>query len=161
MIAAGPLVLRVTLAALLAAHGSHWLFGAFAGPALGPGGLASTTAHFASAGMGFAQAYVLAAGIVQLAGSVLLFVGLLTRLTCAILIVLELVRVAVDSARWGFFLNWTIDPARGHGIEYSLLILAVLLCLIFSGAGDWSIDGMRARSGEALAAGRARIRDHA
>jgi putative oxidoreductase len=161
MIAAGPLVLRVILAVLLVAHAAHWLFGTFNGSALGPGGIAATTAHFAATGMSPALPIVVSMGIVQLVGGALLFVGFLTRTASIALVVVELVRIGYDSARWGFFLNWAVDPTRGHGIEYSLLVLAVLLCLAITGAGDWSVDGLRARTHQVRAAGRARIRDHA
>jgi uncharacterized membrane protein YphA (DoxX/SURF4 family) len=63
-----------------------------------------------------------------------------------------------DSARWGFFLNWRLDPTRGHGMEFSLLLIGGLACLCVTGAGRWSIDGVRSRSAAARAAGRARLR---
>jgi putative oxidoreductase len=159
--AAGALILRLTLAGLLAAHAGHWLFGIFSGSALGPGGLAATTAAFAGHGVAMAYPFVLTTGIVQLAGSVLLLLGFLTRAASIALIIVELVRVAVDSARWGFFLNWAVDPTRDHGFEHSLLVIAALACLALIGGGDWSLDRVRARTDEARAAGRARIRDHA
>jgi uncharacterized membrane protein YphA (DoxX/SURF4 family) len=71
------------------------------------------------------------------------------------------VRVSFDSARWGFFLNWALDPTRGHGSEYAVLVMATLACLAFAGAGEWSIDGVRESTRAARVAGRARIRDHA
>lgn len=161
MAPAGLLVLRVVLAALLAVHASHWLFGSFSGASLGPGGLTATTTYFAATGLGPAFLFVLLAGIIQLGGSLLLVVGLFTRAVSIALIAIELVRVSFDSARWGFFLNWALDPTRGHGIEYGVLMMGALTCLALAGAGEWSIDGIRAHSHAALAAGRARIRDHA
>jgi putative oxidoreductase len=161
MAPAGLLVLRVVLAALLAVHAAHWLFGTFAGAALGPGGLTATTTYFAATGMGPAFLFVLIAGIAQLAGGTLLVIGLFTRVVSVVLIVIEVVRVSFDSARWGFFLNWALDPTRGHGIEYAVLVMATLACLAFAGAGEWSIDEVRDRTRAARVAGRARIRDHA
>jgi len=161
MAPAGLLVLRVVLAALSAVHASHWLFGSFSGAALGPGGLTATTTYFAATGLGPAFLFVLLSGIVQLGGSVLLAIGFFTRAVSTALILIELVKISFDSARWGFFLNWALDPTRGHGIEHAFLLLGALGCLAFAGAGEWSIDGIRARSHAALAAGRARIREHA
>lgn len=161
MAPAGLLVLRVVLAVLLAVHAAHWLFGTFAGTALGPGGLTATTTYFAATGLRPAFLFVLIAGIAQMAGSGLLVIGLFTRLVSIVLIGVELVRLSFDSARWGFFLNWALDPTRGHGIEYAVLVIAVLTCLAFAGAGEWSIDGVRDRTRAARVAGRARIRDHA
>lgn len=161
MASAGLLVLRVALAFLLAAHAAHWLFGLFAGAALGPGGLTVTTTYFANAGMPAPFLFVLIAGTLLLAGSVLLFLGWFTRYVAPLLLVILFVDMSFDSARWGFFLNWTLDPARGHGSEYVFLQIAILTCLALTGAGEWSLDGYRARTYEARVAGRARIRDHA
>jgi uncharacterized membrane protein YphA (DoxX/SURF4 family) len=55
-------------------------------------------------------------------------------------------------------MNWTGAADRGHGIEFSLLLVGGLLCLVFAGAGDWSIDGQRANDAASRAAGRARVR---
>jgi putative oxidoreductase len=161
MAPAGLLVLRVVLAALLAAHGAHWLFGSFAGAALGTGGLTTTATYFAGTGLGPAFLFVLIAGALQLAGGLLLLVGYFTRVISIALIVVEVVKVSFDSARWGFFLNWALDPTRGHGIEYSVFVMGVLTCLALGGAGDWSIDAISVRTHASRIAGRARIRDHA
>ncbi len=161
MAAAGLLVLRATLAGLLGMHAMHWLFGTFGGESLGPGGLTATTAYFAATGLRPAFLFVVGAGSAQLAGSVLLVAGLFTRPLSLILIVVELIRLSFDTARWGFFLNWALDPTRGHGFEHGLLVLAVLACLALGGAGEWSVDGVRAHRHSARAAGWARVRDHA
>lgn len=161
MAPAGLLVLRVALACLLAAHASHWLFGAFAGASLGPGGLTATTTYFASAGMPAAFFFVLIAGILQLAGGILIGAGLFTRIASLVLIAVLMLRIWFDSARWGFFLNWALDPTRGHGSEYAFLLMAILTCLALTGPGEWSVDGLRAQTDLSRAAGRARIRDHA
>lgn len=157
----GLLVLRVTVAALLGVHAAHWLFGTFGGAALGPGGLTATTAYFAATGLQPAFFFVVGAGTTQLVGCLLLVVGFLTRAISIALIVVELIRLSFDTARWGFFLNWAVDPTRGHGFEYGLLVGGVLTCLALTGAGEWSIDGIRSRTHAARAAGWARIRDHA
>ena len=58
----------------------------------------------------------------------------------------------------GFFLNWTLEPGVGHGYEYHLLLLAALVCLMFTGPGAASVDVGRVRSAEAAASARARLR---
>jgi uncharacterized membrane protein YphA (DoxX/SURF4 family) len=63
-----------------------------------------------------------------------------------------------DQMRWGFFANWMLDPERGHGVEISIVLAGALVCLALAGAGDWSIDGWRARAAAARASGRARLR---
>jgi putative oxidoreductase len=157
----GLLVLRLTVAVGLIAHGGHQLFGAFAGPGVGPGGLTATAARLGAAGIepGFPMAVL--AGVIQLSGGLLIAVGLLTRwASVAVLIYLGIV-VWKDQMRWGFFLNWVMDPGRGHGLELSLLFAGSLLCLVLAGGGDYSLDGRRANAAAARASGRARLRTRA
>ncbi len=158
MVAPSLAILRVTLALVLVAHGANTLFGAFAGPGIGPGGLSQAAAYFDGIGLepGFLMA--LLAGGIQLIGGTLVGVGWLTR--WAALGIMGYLGIAVwkDYARWGFFLNWVLDPTRGHGFEYSLVLAGALLCLVFAGGGDWSLDGLRSKSAASRAAGRARVR---
>lgn len=155
----GLLVLRLSVAVVLIVHGMHALFGSFAGTGMGPGGLTATTAYFAATGIKPAFLFVLLASILQLAGGFLLIVGAWTRVTAGVLLVFQIVTLAFDSARWGFFLNWTLEAGRGHGVEYALVLSSALLCFVFTGAGDWSFDGLRASRDASRAAGLARIRD--
>jgi uncharacterized membrane protein YphA (DoxX/SURF4 family) len=140
-------------------HASNWLFGAFAGTGMGSGGLTTVSAYFASAGVSASFTFVLLCALLQLSGGVLLLAGYFTRVVSGVLIVVEVAKVSFDSARWGFFLNWTLDPTRGHGMEFSFVLVCVLGALLLLGAGEWSIDGIRARNDASAALGRARIRD--
>ena len=160
MAAPALLLLRLTIAAVLAAHGAHRLFGVFGGPGVGPGGLSHTATYFASLGIGQSFAAAVVAGAIQLVGGLFLAVGFGARVTSAVVLVLVGVEVWKDQLRWGFFLNWTLDPARGHGIEFSLVMVAVLVTIVLAGPGDWSFDGRRARRSASRAAGRARLRRH-
>lgn len=160
MIPAGLLLLRAAVAVVLITHASHWLFGAFAGAGLGPGGPTALSIYYAEAGIRPAFTFVLAGGIAGLAAGILIAAGLFTRIAAGVAILVELIKVSFDTARWGFFINWTLDPTRGHGIELAFLLIAALGCLALTGAGDWSVDGIRARNHAARVAGRARIRGH-
>lgn len=157
----GPalLVLRLVLALVFVAHGSHDLFGAFASPGAGPGRLAATAAHFAHIGLGPAMLFAFVSGCLQLFGGVLLAVGYFTRWISIALAALEALEIWKDFSHWGLLLNWSLDPTRGHGMEYAIVLIGALACLTLAGAGDWSIDGVRARSAASRAAGRARLRD--
>jgi len=154
----GLLVLRLTLAALLIAHGAHRLFGLFAGPGIGAGGLSHTATYFSSMGGGAGLALAGLTGVIQLAAGLLLIVGFLTRMASLAAIGYLAIEMWKLQWRWGFFMNWTGAADRGHGIEFSLLLVGGLLCLVFAGAGDWSIDGQRANDAASRAAGRARVR---
>jgi putative oxidoreductase len=161
MAALGLVLLRVTLAVVLVAHGAHILFGAFAGSAIGAGGLSQSAAYFDGVGLkpGFLMALV--AGGIQLTGGLLVGAGWLTRWASLSVIGYLCLAVWKDHARWGFFINWVLDPTRGHGFEFAFLMAGALLCLVFAGAGEWSIDGLRAQTAASRAAGRARLRGHA
>jgi putative oxidoreductase len=98
------------------------------------------------------------AGVIQLAGGLLIAVGWMTRWASAAVGGLLLIQVWTMHLAWGFFLNWTSDPVRGHGVEYALVLCGALLCLALGGAGDLSIDGRRLRRADTLALQRARIR---
>ena len=158
MTAAGLLLLRLTLAVVLVAHGAHVLFGAFSGSNVGPGGLSRAAAYMSALDLSPAFPIAVATGAIQLAGGALVGVGWLTRWASAATAVLLTLLLFRDSARWGFFLNWVLDPTRGHGMEFSLLLIGGLACLSLAGAGEWSIDGVRAHSAASRAAGRARLR---
>jgi putative oxidoreductase len=158
MVDPGLLLLRIVVGAILMVHGSHVLFGTFAGDGAGPGGLANTAAYFASLGANPGIVFAFTAGILRLAGGLCLVVGYFTRLMSGAPLVVECVLMLKDSARWGFFLNAANDPTRGNGMEYGLLTVGVLACLMLCGPGHWSIDGRRATSAAARAAGRARLR---
>jgi putative oxidoreductase len=154
----GLLALRLALALVFVLHGAHAMFGIGAGPAVGPGGLSATGAGFSKAGLepGFLMAVT--AAVVQLAGGLLIGAGFLTRYAAAaVLVYLMLVGWKLH-LMWGFFLNWGVDPTRGHGLEFTVALGGGLLCLIFAGAGDASIDGMRSTRANERAAGRARLR---
>lgn len=158
MTSAGLLVIRLTLAVVLVAHGAHDLFGVLSGPGVGPGGIADTTAFFASLGLEPARPFAIASGVLHLAGGVLIAIGWFTRAAAITIGSFLTFLVFRDSARWGFFLNWVLDPTRGHGMEFALLLVGGLAALALAGGGGWSMDGYRAHRVASRAAGRARLR---
>ncbi len=158
MVGLGLLILRLTLAVTLVAHGAHELFGAFSGPGIGSGGLSRTAAQLAAAGLSPGLPLALLSAVIKFLGGLLLGCGLLTRWAAAAVLGLIGIEVWKMQLQWGYFLNWSVDPTRGHGIEYSAVLAGVLVCLILTGPGEWSWDGWRDRSAAARAAGRARLR---
>jgi putative oxidoreductase len=158
MAALGLAVLRLTLAAVLLAHGSHQLFGVLNGPGVGPGGLSATSAYFAGIGLTHPLPLAVLVGVLQFSGGLLIAIGFLTRWASLALVGTLGFLAWKDAWRWGFFMNWALDPARGHGIEYAVILAGGLLCLALTGAGDLSIDGRRNRRAALRASGRARLR---
>ena len=158
MAALGFLAVRLVLAVVLFAHGAHTLFGAFAGPGIGPGGVDAATAHFATLGLQPAFPIAVAVGLAQFLGSLLIVIGWHARWAAGANAVVVLLTAWREQAPWGLFLNWTRAADRGQGIEYSLVLGVVLVLIVLAGPGELSIDARRQRYVAARAAGRARLR---
>jgi putative oxidoreductase len=152
------LVLRLALAVVFVAHGSHLLFGAWPGPGQGPGGLSHEAEFYAAAGLTPAMPLAILAGTVQLAGGLLIGLGWFARWAAAALAIDVGIGLWQLHLKWGFFLNYSNAAGQGHGIEYTVMLIGALLALILAGAGDLSIDGVRSKGKEARAAGKARLR---
>ena len=71
-----------------------------------------------------------------------MFVGVLTRLAALGLIVVMLVAIATVHGRNGFFLNMSLQPGKGHGIEFNLALLEMALAVLVGGGGAVSVDRM-------------------
>ncbi len=121
------LILRIGLGTIFIAHGSQKLFGAFGG-----GGIQEVSAMVKN--MGFLPpvfwAYALA--ISEALGGLLVILGFLPRIGAGLIAIVMLVAIFKVHLAKGFF------AAQG-GFEYQLLILAVCLSLIISGAGNYSL----------------------
>jgi len=154
----GLLVLRLTLSIVFVMHGLHAVFGIGAGPGAGPGGLTETAAAFTHAGIQPGFFMGLLASIIQLGGGLLVGVGFLTRFAAAAVLGYVMFAGWKLHLMWGFFLNWGVDPTRGHGLEYAIALGGGLLCLVLAGGGEASLDGLRADRAASRAAGRARLR---
>ncbi len=151
-------VMRAAIACVFIAHGMHKVFGFWSGGGAGPGGLAATAEHLTSLGLPSPSILAIVAGVTQLAGGLLTGAGLFTRVAASALLGYVLIGIFTEHLRWGFFLNWAGTHGRGNGIEYSLVLIGALTCLIFAGAGRWSLDGRREARAEQRAMGRARAR---
>src|SRR3954453_16998194 len=79
----GLMLLRLVLAVVFVAHGANILFGAWAGPGVGPGGLEATAQQYAALGLHPEFLFAVLAGVTQLVGGLLLAIGLLTRVASA------------------------------------------------------------------------------
>ncbi len=149
----GPTFLRLTMGAVFIAHGAQKLFGVFGGP-----GLTGTAAFFTSLGLPAPFLLAVLVALFETGGGLLLVVGAYTRWTALALIVDMAVAVWKVHLASGFFLNWALMPGVGHGYEFNLVLIAGLLCLVFTGSGQLSVDYSRRRAAEEEAAGRARLR---
>jgi len=156
--ALGLVALRLVLAVVFVAHGTNKLFGLWAGPGIGAGGLDLTAEFFAAAGLNPAFPLAVLAGIIETAAGILIAVGFLTRISASVLAIMMCVAMWKVHVPTGFFLNWMSMPDRGQGLEFSLVLMGALLCLALGGAGEWSLDGRREATAASRQAGRARLR---
>ncbi|MEP6914531.1 MAG: DoxX family protein [Acidobacteriota bacterium] len=141
----GPAVLRLAIGAVFVAHGAQKLFGVWGG-----GGLAGTAGFFTQLGLTPAYPLAILVGVVEFAGGILLILGALTLFAALALAINMAVAIWEVHATHGFFLP--------TGFEFNLTLIGGLVALMLTGPGALSVDGWRARSAEAEAYGRARIR---
>lgn len=153
MQAFGPAVLRLAVGAVFMAHGAQKLFGIWGG-----GGPTGTAAFFSQLGLTPAFPLALLVGVVEFVGGLMLILGALTIVAAGGLTATMLVAIWKVHFANGFFLNWSLTPGQGHGYEFNIVLIGALVSLMLTGPGAFSIDGRRARSAEAEAYGRARLR---
>jgi putative oxidoreductase len=124
----GLLVLRAIVGVLFAGHGAQKLFGAFGG-----GGLEGTAGMFDNLGLRPSALHARAAGTAELAGGLLLALGLFTPFAATALIAVMTTAVITVHAPNGV---WNTNK----GYEYNLVLAAVAFALSAIGAGAWSLD---------------------
>ena len=128
------LPIRLALAAVMIAHGSQKVLGAFNGPGFKTFTAGNTPFGF----MRPAWLWLAAAALSELVGGLLVGVGFLTRVGAFFIACVMLTAIVGVHLPGGFF-------AVNHGYEYPLVLLAMSLALLISGAGQASVD--RALSG--------------
>ncbi|MEF3120281.1 DoxX family protein [Kocuria flava] len=124
----GLILLRVVLGTTFLLHGwqkvDEWT-------------LAGTQAAFAQMGVPAAQAAAPAVAVLELAGGILLLIGLGTRVVAALLALVMLGALVLVHLPAGFF-------AADGGFELVLLLAAAAALFALAGAGRWSVDAVLA-----------------
>ncbi len=132
------LILRVVLGGVIFAHGAQKLLGWFGG-----NGFEGTMGYFTNVmHLPWIVAFLVIIG--ESIGSLGLIAGFLTRFTAASFIVIMLGAITTSHLSHGFFMNW-FGQQQGEGFEFHLLVMAMSLALLMTGAGKWSVDGWIAR----------------
>ncbi|PXX61459.1 putative oxidoreductase [Nocardia tenerifensis] len=139
----GLLIIRVVFGALLAAHGTQKLFGWFWGY-----GMDATAGMFDGMGYNPGRFFGTLAGLSELAGGLLLALGLLTPLAGAIVVG---TMINAINASWGPGLF-----GQG-GWEIGLLFAVVGAGFAFTGAGRFSLDNGRPWHRQGFAVGAAAV----
>jgi len=119
--------LRLVSGAMFAFHGAQKLFGVLAPPAMRPG----------------IGSQLWFGGIIELAGGILIALGLFTR--PAALLASGTMAVAYFQFHWKFEMkDWKFLPAINQG-ELAALYCFVFLLFAVAGAGTFSIDRLRGK----------------
>jgi putative oxidoreductase len=124
----GLLIARVVIGLLMAAHGAQKLFGWFGGY-----GLNKTGEFFVHLGFDRGRAFAAVASTSEIAGGLLLALGLLGPVGPAIMIAVMVVAMVTVHWEHGLF-------ATNNGIELPLLYAAAALGLGLAGPGAYSLD---------------------
>ncbi|MFA5115305.1 MAG: DoxX family protein [Candidatus Omnitrophota bacterium] len=117
------LVLRLGLGIIFIGHGCQKAFGA-----LGGSGIKGFAGMLSSLGFAPALFWAYLAGYTELVCGVFLVLGILTRLSSTLLLVLMAVAVYKVHLAKGFFLS-------AGGFEYGFLIICACIALILMGGG--------------------------
>ena len=127
------MITRIALGLAILPHGLQKTFGLFGGY-----GLEGTLGFFTGT-LGVPWLVALLVILGESLGALSLIVGFMTRFSAASLILIMLGAVQMVHFNNGFFMNWYGNQA-GEGFEYHILVIAMALSLVFSGAGRFSID---------------------
>jgi len=73
-------------------------------------------------------------------GGLAMILGVLVRPAAVGLIIVMLVAIAKVHWSNGFFINWSLEPGKGHGFEMNLALIGMALAVLVGGAGALSID---------------------
>jgi putative oxidoreductase len=126
------LVVRLTVAFVMLAHGVQKLFGWFGGYGFdGTMGLFTET-------IGLPYIFALLIILTETIGMTLLLVGFLSRYFAASTI---LILLGAISFHWpnGFYMNWS-GAQSGEGFEFHILLIALAVMLTINGGGQYSLD---------------------
>lgn len=121
------LIIRLAIGIVFVAHGLQKVFGMFGGA--GIEGFAGTMEA-----LGFSQPLVWAwlIGLGELVGGIFLILGILPRLSSAVIAAIMVGAIVTIHGQNGYF-------AKGGGIEYQLFIIMVCLPVMLSGGGKFSV----------------------
>lgn len=128
-----PLVLRLSLGAMIFPHGAQKLLGWFGGF-----GFTGTMGFFTDT-MGLPYVLGLLAIVAEFFGGIALLAGALTRVAAFGVGTTMLVAALTSHVQHGFFMNW-FGAQEGEGVEFFVLAVGIAAALVASGGGRYSVD---------------------
>jgi putative oxidoreductase len=135
---AAPVVLRLTLAAVMFPHGAQKALGWFGGHGW------SGTMEFLTGGAGLPSPVAAGVILLEFVGPILLAIGLASRAVALGFVGLMLGAIATVHAEHGFFMNW-FGTQKGEGFEYHILVIGLAAATVLLGSGPLSVDAAIAR----------------
>ena len=137
------LILRLALGVVMFPHGAQKVLGWFGGY-----GASATIQGFTK--MGLPPWLTVLVMAFEFGGSILLILGLLTRLAAlGVGCVMAGAWITVH-AKVGFFMNWAGNQ-KGEGFEYHVLALGICIALMIEGGGALSLDRALSREPQGAA----------
>lgn len=125
---------RLAIAIAIFPHGAQKLLGWFGG-----GGFDGTMAYMTQ-GVGLPWIIGFLVIIIEFFGSLLLFVGLVTRIA-VFCVAINFIGVLFSSIiHNGFFMNWGMQGGKGEGLEYFILLFGLIIVSLINGGGKASLD---------------------
>lgn len=134
---------RLALGITIFPHGAQKLLGWFGGYGFnGTMGFLTGQAHLP-------WIIALLVILIEFFGALFLIFGFATRIAALALIVNFLGVLLTVHIQNGFFMNWNMQPNKGEGFEYLILLFGLALVALISGGGKASIDAAIVNSNKA------------
>ena len=130
-----PLVARLAVFLTIFPHGAQKLLGWFGGAGF------SASMDFLSNGAGLPSFIAFLVIIFESIAPLFLLLGLFTRISAAAVLINFLGVVFTVTIHSGYFMNWSSEAGKGEGLEYFILLFALLIILLIRGGGKASLDG--------------------
>ena len=128
------LIARVFLGVVVFPHGAQKLLGWFGGYGFN-GTMGFLTG---SAGLPWIVGFLVI--IIEFFAALFLIFGFLTRLSALGIIANFLGVLFFIHIKNGFFMNWNMQPNKGEGFEYFILLFGLAIISLIAGGGKASVD---------------------
>jgi putative oxidoreductase len=128
------LITRLALGITVFPHGAQKLFGWFGGYGF------NGTMGFLTGQMHLPWIIGVLVILIESIGALFFIFGFATRIAAFAIIVNFLGVLFTSVINNGFFMNWGMQPNKGEGFEYLILLFGLALVALISGGGKASID---------------------
>jgi len=136
------LISRLALGITIFPHGAQKLLGVFGGY-----GFSGTMGFFTNQ-MHLPYFIGILVIILEFFGSLFLIFGFLTRLFALGFIGIYIGAIYLIHAANGFFMNWGMQPNKGEGWEFFILLFGLAIISLILGGGKASVDSILTKNGE-------------